>query len=592
MNLPAVMLSAIPAIIAACFLFMFCKDHDKRKLIAAVSISFMSLSSAVEIFGLPQSFYVLNNLYWWGDLPVIAALILLFVAQLLNLKIYKMAIRIFSVAFVVTLLILFIPGSMVISGITVDFLGLIALCLSSYLFLKRRRFVDTLFLLSILSFDVYGYSWGTTVGVTFSLACYAASFLFVGLAFGFAPVEKPWDNGSVFKVTKQLDKAKERLKELEIEYKTIFESANDAIFVVDVQTGLILDCNNEATMLLEVKKEEIVGKNEKTLFPNQNDIVMSRSFLKQAPGASGNVELQVVTCRGEVKDVAAKLRSFEHAGEKLLVGVFRDVTEQKRNAKDLALALEYLSSQNDKVQALNEKLRVVGGLTRHDVRNKLMVANNNAYILRKRIADQSELMKYLEGIESAIKQCEKLFEFSRLFEKIGAEELSEVRVEDCFNQAAGIIAKPEITVLNKCSGLKVVADKMLIQLFYNLIDNSQKHGTAISQIILHYVVDEGNTILYYEDNGIGIPIENKERIFSEGFTTGGSGLGLKLVKKMIEAYGWTIEENGVPGKGARFKITIPMTNAKIEEQKISMLPNLEPKLTLNSLPESKIETNK
>ena len=86
-----------------------------------------------------------------------------------------------------------------------------------------------------------------TVGVTFSLACYAASFLFVGLALGYAPVENTWDNASVFKVTKQLDKAKERLKELEIEYKTIFESANDAIFVVDVQTGLILDCNNEAT---------------------------------------------------------------------------------------------------------------------------------------------------------------------------------------------------------------------------------------------------------------------------------------------------------------------------------------------------------
>ena len=94
------MLSAIPAIISACFLFMFYKDNDKRKLIAAISFMFMSLSSAVEIFGLPQSFYVLNNLYWWGDLPVIVALIILFVSQMLNLKIYKTAIRIFSIVFV------------------------------------------------------------------------------------------------------------------------------------------------------------------------------------------------------------------------------------------------------------------------------------------------------------------------------------------------------------------------------------------------------------------------------------------------------------------------------------------------------------
>jgi signal transduction histidine kinase len=315
----------------------------------------------------------------------------------------------------------------------------------------------------------------------------------------------------------------------------------------------------------------------------QNDILLTPSFLKQAPGTSGNVELQIITRRGEVKDIAAKLRSFEHDGKMLLVGVSRDVSEQKRNAKDLSLALEYLSNQKDKVQALNEKLKVVGGLTRHDVRNQLMVANNNAYLLRKRIANQLDLVKYLEGIESAIKQCEKLFEFSRLIEKIGVEEPSEVNVEDCFNQAAGIMAKTEVTVINNCSGLTVVADRMLTQLFYNLIDNSQKHGGSISQITLYYIVDTGKTILYYEDNGVGIPEGDKERIFSEGYTTGGSGLGLKLVKKMIESYGWTIQENGTPGKGARFQITIPTNNSTSNEQKISVFANLETESTPNNL---------
>ena len=112
-------------------------------------------------------------------------------------------------------------------------------------------------------------------------------------------------------------------------------------------------------------------------------MILTQSFLRQAPGTSGNVELQVVTRGGEVKDVEAKLRSFEHESKMLLVGVFRDVTEQKRNTKDLALALEYLSNQNDKVLALNEKLKVVGGLTRHDVRNKLMVAKQQCLHAKK-----------------------------------------------------------------------------------------------------------------------------------------------------------------------------------------------------------------
>ena len=62
--------------------------------------------------------------------------------------------------------------------------------------------------------------------------------------------------------------------------------------------------------------------------------------------------------------------------------------------------------------------------------------------------------------------------------------------------------------------------------------------------------------MFYEDNGVGVSVELKAKIF-EGYMSGGTGLGLKLVKKMIEAYGWVIEENGVPEKGARFEIRIP-----------------------------------
>jgi PAS domain S-box-containing protein len=574
LNIPAVILSAIPALFAAFFLFMFHKDNDKRKLIAVASFAFMSFSSGVEIFGLPQPFYVLNNLYWWGDLPIIVALVIFFLYQMLNLKTFEKALKIFFAVFAFTLLILIIPGSALVSGVTVDFFGFVALGLSLYLLFRRRRFVDTLFLLSILSFDAYGYSWGTTVGVTFSLVCYAASFLFVGLALGYARIENSWDNASLFKATKQLDKAKERLKELEFEYKTVFESANDAIFIIDEQTGVILDCNNEATKLLGLQKEEIVNKNEKTLFPLQSRPALAAPFDKQATDASEIVELQVVTSKSELRDVAAKLGSFQYGGKKLLVGVFRDVTEQKKTAMDLSSALEYLSDQIGKVETLNEKLRVVGSLTRHDVRNKLMIANNYVYLLRKRIGSQPELLNYLEGIESSVRQCDKLFEFSRLYEQIGAQQPTRVNVGDCFSQAAGMIAKHEITVINKCQGLTVTADTLLTQLFYNLIDNSQKHGESVTQITLHFTSEKGETTLFYEDNGVGIPQENKDKIFSEGFTTGGSGLGLKLVKKMIEAYGWTITESGVQGKGAKFQITIPNVESISEEQSVTLLADL------------------
>ena len=67
--------------------------------------------------------------------------------------------------------------------------------------------------------------------------------------------------------------------------------------------------------------------------------------------------------------------------------------------------------------------------------------------------------------------------------------------------------------------------------------------------------------MVYEDDGVGIPLENKPSLFKEGFSTGGStGFGLFLIKKMIDVYGWNITEEGEPGKGVKFVITIPNHN--------------------------------
>jgi signal transduction histidine kinase len=56
----------------------------------------------------------------------------------------------------------------------------------------------------------------------------------------------------------------------------------------------------------------------------------------------------------------------------------------------------------------------------------------------------------------------------------------------------------------------------------------------------------------------GISVENKKNLFSKGFSTGGSsGFGLFFIKKMLDVYGWTITEEGEPGKGAKFIIRLP-----------------------------------
>jgi len=122
-------------------------------------------------------------------------------------------------------------------------------------------------------------------------------------------------------------------------------------------------------------------------------------------------------------------------------------------------------------------------------------------------------------------------------------------------------------LVNDCHGLTVLADSLLRQLFYNLIDNSLKYGQRVAKIRIYYERAEKDELrLVYEDEGVGIPKDAKPKIFDEGYTSGkGSGYGLYLVRKMMEVYGWIIQEKGAPGKGAKFVIEIPKQNSSEKE---------------------------
>ncbi len=237
--------------------------------------------------------------------------------------------------------------------------------------------------------------------------------------------------------------------------------------------------------------------------------------------------------------------SFPDPKVKNIFAVTRDITERKE--------------AEDRLTLVNEKLRVTGSLTRHDVRNKLTIIKSNLFLLRKRLSENPELSKFLNEIDNAADASNKLFEFSSTYEKIGAEARTKINLGEYFNQASTLLPDLQrIELINKCQGLSVLADSLIRQLFYNLLDNSLKHGKKVTEIRLYFIKSGEGAKVFYEDNGAGIPQINRDKLFTEGFTTGnGSGLGLLLIKKMVEAYGWSITEEGEPDKGVKFVISIP-----------------------------------
>jgi signal transduction histidine kinase len=274
---------------------------------------------------------------------------------------------------------------------------------------------------------------------------------------------------------------------------------------------------------------------------------------------SGNLEYQIkINQKDEVGELAIAFNQMTSN----LKTVTASKTELAKEISERKNAELELNRTMEKLVSVNEKLGVVGGLTRHDVRNKLSTVTGYAYLLKKKHADQADIVDGLEKMEQAIRDSVKIFDFAKMYEQLGVEELTYIDVEKTMNEAFVLFEGLTVKVVNDCRGVKVLADSCLRQLFYNFIDNTRKYGKKTTTIKLTYEkTDQDSLKLIYEDDGIGVPLENKDHLFKEGFSTGNStGYGLFFTKKMMDAYGWKINENGEPGIGAKFIITITKTN--------------------------------
>jgi PAS domain S-box-containing protein len=340
-----------------------------------------------------------------------------------------------------------------------------------------------------------------------------------------------------------------KLREAEKRYHAFFDKAPLGILIIDTD-GTAVEFNDQAHLQLGYSREEFekvtVVDYDLLETPDEVKAHMKR-ILKLG---KDEFEGKYRTKTGEIIILKSAVQVIELDGKKFFHVINQNITEQKK-------AQEFLDKMMKELLLTNEKLSVVGKLSRHDARNKLSIIANNIYLAKKQLVKDNKTSDYLKSIESAIDQIEKIFSFATIYEKVGAEDLSYVNVESCFNEAALLFSEmSDVKLVNDCSGLNVLADSLLQQLFYNLIDDSLKHGETVSQIRVNYETEDDNLKLVYTDDGTGVPEKEKELIFKEGYGKG-TGYGLYLIRKLCDAYGWTIKETGTSGKGAQFTIAIP-----------------------------------
>jgi signal transduction histidine kinase len=123
------------------------------------------------------------------------------------------------------------------------------------------------------------------------------------------------------------------------------------------------------------------------------------------------------------------------------------------------------------------------------------------------------------------------------------------------SHAAGQLETQDVIIDVLLGKIEIFADAMIKKVFYNLIDNALRHGDHVTNIIFSARETADGLLIICEDNGIGIPPQNKALIFTKGFGRD-SGLGLFLISEILSITGISIRETGDYGKGARFEMLV------------------------------------
>jgi len=234
---------------------------------------------------------------------------------------------------------------------------------------------------------------------------------------------------------------------------------------------------------------------------------------------------------------------------------YRNVLVEQNN--ELQKINNQLRDSQKSFETANKKLNLLSSITRHDINNQLMVLLSYIELSREKIRD-SVILNMVAKEEAAAHTIMRQIQFTKSYQDIGVHAPQWQNVPEIISQIQKNDTIGAIEISIRLNGLEIYADPLLEKVFFNLIDNSRRHGERVTSISFSFITNDKNIVtLIYEDNGTGVQDTDKERIFEKGFGKN-TGFGLFLSREILAITELSIKETGIYGKCARFEILIPL----------------------------------
>lgn len=201
------------------------------------------------------------------------------------------------------------------------------------------------------------------------------------------------------------------------------------------------------------------------------------------------------------------------------------------------------------------KLNTLGSITRHDLNNILTVFVGYLTFSLDEHPD-GKIATYLEKMKQAAGVMKSQIAFAKDYQEMGNSIPTWFKVDELVRTSANGPGFTDITCTAETGNLEVLADPLIVKAVYNLLENAVRHGEHTTIITVTSATIGDGIIIIIEDNGKGVPMQFKNKIFDRGFGSN-TGLGLFLVREILGITGMQIIETGIEGSGARFEIRVP-----------------------------------
>lgn len=372
--------------------------------------------------------------------------------------------------------------------------------------------------------------------------------------------------------------AQKALAENEEKYRLLFERSTDAIFLVDIRTGQYLDANRAAEKLTGRSIDELKHLTTHDVSPRG-----SVNRLEKLNGSNETIELNEVEYVRPDGSVRTALVDAVPLPGNIFCGVAYDITEHKQAEREKR-SLEERLQRAEKMEALGQ---MAGGVA-HDLNNILGILSGYSELLLMEIPEGNQSREHIEKILESTKKGAEIIQDLLTLARRGVTAADVINLNSV---VSGFLKTPVFERIKndtphihfrwECDkqllnikGSSIHMEKTVMNLVSNAVEAISGNGEVVVRTENRYLdtpvrgyeeIKQGDyVVLTVSDTGMGIPAENREKIFEPFYTKkamgrSGTGLGLAIVWGTVKDHNGYIDMQTEVGKGTTFTLYFPVT---------------------------------